>query len=101
LDYGYVVGVELAVGFLHDFSDCQTKQSLVYDLQEPFRWPVGISTIEGFESESLDLSDFYFTGDDYRYRFEANAKQSFIDMIRERFNPGVRDKGKLEVGYCY
>jgi CRISPR/Cas system-associated endonuclease Cas1 len=29
-----------AVGFLHDFSAYQTKQSLAYDLQEPFRWLV-------------------------------------------------------------
>jgi hypothetical protein len=32
------VGLESAVGFLHEFSDYQTKQSLVYDLHEPFRW---------------------------------------------------------------
>jgi hypothetical protein len=32
------VGLESAVGFLHEFSDYQAKQSLVYDLQEPFRW---------------------------------------------------------------
>lgn len=31
------VGLEPSVGFLHDFSKYQTKQSLVYDLQEPFR----------------------------------------------------------------
>jgi len=30
------VGLEPSVGFLHDFSSYQTKQSLVYDLQEPF-----------------------------------------------------------------
>ncbi len=50
LNYGYgflegecrrainAVGLEPAVGFLHDSSDYQTKQSLVYDLEEPFRW---------------------------------------------------------------
>jgi CRISPR-associated protein Cas1 len=32
------VGLEPSIGFLHEFSDYQTKQSLVYDLQEPFRW---------------------------------------------------------------
>jgi CRISP-associated protein Cas1 len=31
------VGLEPSVGFLHEFSSYQTKQSLVYDLQEPFR----------------------------------------------------------------
>jgi hypothetical protein len=51
-------------------SDYQTKQSLAYDLQEPFRWLAGLSVIQAFESSTLDLHDFYFTGDDYRYRFD-------------------------------
>jgi CRISPR-associated protein Cas1 len=89
------VGLEAAVGFLHDFSDDQTKHSLVYDLEEPFRWIVDVSVIEAFESGALDLHDFYFTGDDYRYRFEVAAKQRFIDLIRERFNSGVKYKGRL------
>jgi CRISPR-associated protein Cas1 len=107
LNYGYgilegevrkainAVGLEPSVGFLHDFSDYQTKQSLVYDLQEPFRWISDISVIEAFESEALKLSDFYFTGNDYRYRFEPEAKQRFISLIRERFNSGVIYRGRV------
>jgi CRISPR-associated protein Cas1 len=89
------VGLEPSVGFIHDFSDYQTKQSLVYDLQEPFRWLSDVSVMEAFESEALKISDFYFTGDDYRYRFEAEAKQRFIDVIRERFNAGADCKGRF------
>jgi CRISPR-associated protein Cas1 len=37
---------------------------------------------------------FYFTGDYYRYHFEPEAKQCFLDLIRERFNSGVRYKGR-------
>jgi CRISPR-associated protein Cas1 len=107
LNYGYgflegecrkainAIGLEPSIGFLHDSSNYQTKQSLVYDLQEPFRWLIDISVIEAFEAEALKLSDFYFTGDDYRYRFKAEAKQSFIDVIRERFNAGVAFKGRV------
>jgi CRISPR-associated protein Cas1 len=107
LNYGYgflegecrvainAVGLEPAVGFLHDSSDYQTKQSLAYDLQEPFRWLVDLSVVEAFESGALDLKDFYFTGDDYRYHFEVDAKQRFIDLIRERFNAGVTYKGRV------
>jgi CRISPR-associated protein Cas1 len=107
LNYGYgfleaecrmainAVGLEPSVGFLHDFSDYQTKESLVYDLQEPFRWLVDLTVIHAFESERLNLHDFYFTGDDYRYRFEAEAKQRFIDLIRERFNAGPAYKGRV------
>jgi hypothetical protein len=46
--------------------------------------------MDAFESGLLDLPDFYFTGDDYRYRFEPEAKQRFLDLLRERFNSGVR-----------
>lgn len=83
------VGLENAVGFLHEFSDYQTKQSLVYDIQEPFRWLADISVIEAFESGTLDLQDFYFTGDDYTYRFELEPKQRFVNCLEQRFNSGV------------
>jgi CRISPR-associated protein Cas1 len=88
------VGLEPAVGFLHEFSDYQTKQSLAYDLQEPFRWLVELSVVRAFESGDLDLKDFYFTGDDYRYRFEPEAKRRFIELLREQFNSGVRYKSR-------
>jgi len=102
LNYGYAVlegecrravntvGLEPSVGFLHEFSGYQTKQSLVYDLQEPYRWLADVSVIEAFESGVLDLPDFFFAGDDYRYHFESEAKRRFIEVLRERFNSGVR-----------
>lgn len=83
------IGLEPSVGFLHYVSDYQTRQSLVYDLQEPFRWLVDLSVVEAFETGTLELRDFYFTGDDYRYRFEIEAKQHFIGLLREQFNAGV------------
>jgi hypothetical protein len=46
-----------------------------------------------FESGVLDLPDFYFTGDDYRYRLEPEAKERFLDLLRERFNSAVNYKG--------
>ena len=88
------VGLEPSVGFLHETSGYQTKQSLVYDLQEPFRWIADVAVMEAFESGVLDLPDFYFTGDDYRYRFEPEAKQRFLELLRERFNSAVRYKGR-------
>jgi len=106
LNYGYgflegecriainAVGLEPAVGFLHDFSAYQTKESLVYDLQEPIRWLVDLSVIQSFESKALELHDFYFTGDDYRYRFEPEARQRYIEVVSERFNSGVVHKGR-------
>jgi len=66
----------------------------VYDLQEPFRWIADVAVIGAFESGMVDLPDFYFTDDDYRYRFELEAKQRFLDLLRERFNSGVRCRGR-------
>jgi CRISPR-associated protein Cas1 len=83
------------VEFLHDFSNYQTKQSLVYDLEEPFRWIVDLSVIQAFESKTLQLHAFYFTGDDYRYRFEPDAKHRFIQVLREQFNSGVNYRGRV------
>ena len=89
-----IVGLEPSVGFLHEFSDYQTKQSLVYDLQEPYRWIGDVATIEAFESGMLDMKDFYFMGDDYRYRVEVEAKRRFLGLLKDRFNSGVRYEGK-------
>jgi len=76
-------------------SATKTKQSLVYDLQEPFRWLIDLTVIQAFESGVLDLPDFYVTGDDYWFRFDAEAKQRFIDLIRERFNSGFSYKKRV------
>ena len=89
-----VVGLEPSVGFLHEVSNYQTKESLAYDLQEPFRWLVDVSVLQAFESGVLELHDFYFTGDDYRYRFEPEARQRFIEVLREKFNSGAVYKGR-------
>jgi CRISPR-associated protein Cas1 len=106
LNYGYgllqaecrkainAVGLESSIGFLHDFSDYQTKQSLVYDLMEPFRWLVDLSVLQAFESKVLDWSSFYFTADDYRYRFTLESKKRFIELVKEVFNKGVAYRGQ-------
>ena len=88
------IGLEPSVGFLHDFANYQTRQSLVYDLQEPFRWICEVSTLEAFESRLLDLKDFYFLGDDYRYHIDFEAKHRFLELLKERFNSGVHYKCK-------
>lgn len=89
-----IVGLEPAIGFLHDFADYQTKQSLVYDLQEPYRWIGDVTTLEAFESGVLDMKSFYFLGDDYRYHFEAEAERRFLELLKDRFNSPVQYKGK-------
>jgi CRISPR-associated protein Cas1 len=89
------VGLEPSIGFLHETSHYHTKQSLVYDLQEPFRWTAEVAVMKAFESGVLDLPDFYFTGDDYHYRLETDAKRRFLGLLREEFNSGVSYKGRV------
>jgi hypothetical protein len=50
--------------------------------------------MEAFGSGVLDLPDFHFTGDDHRYRFEPEAKERFLDLLREQFNFGIPYKGR-------
>jgi len=62
---------------------------------EPFRWLVDLVVFQGFESEVLDWRSFYFTADDYRYRFTHEAKKRFVGALRERFHAGVSYRGRV------
>jgi CRISPR-associated protein Cas1 len=106
LNYGYgflkvecrtainTVGLEPAVGFLHELGHEETRESLVYDLEETFRWLVDLTVIQAFESGWLNVADFEFTRDDYLYRIEFEAKRRFLHLLRERFNSGVEYKNR-------
>ena len=106
LNYGYrylksecqmainAVGLEPAVGFLHETSSAQTSESMCYDLMEPFRFLADLCVIEAFERGILDKADFYFTFADLRYRFNEDPKLRFVNLIRQRFSSGVRYKGR-------
>jgi hypothetical protein len=63
-------------------------------------WQIGVvlidlAVIQVFESGKLDLQHFYFTGDDYSFRFDPEAKSMFIGLLREQFNSGVKYRGHL------
>jgi len=62
---------------------------------EPFRFLGDLTTMQAFESWVLDLKDFYFTGDDYSYRIEIEAKRRFLQLLKGWFNSGVKYKGKV------
>jgi hypothetical protein len=53
-----------------------------------------VAVMDSFESRVLDLPDFYFMGDDYRYRFEPEAKQRFLGLLQMRFNSAVSYNGR-------
>ena len=71
-----------------------SDRSFTSDLLESFRWMADVAVMEAFESRVLDLPDFYFTADDYRYCFEIEAKRRFLDLLRERFNTSNEYKGR-------
>ena len=52
-------------------------------------------TFQGIFLFILDWRSFYFTADDYRYRFTFEAKKRFVGALRERFNVGVSYKGQV------
>lgn len=62
---------------------------------EPFRWLGDLATIQAFETGVLDLKDFYFTGDDYSYKIEIEAKRRFLRLLKDRINSGVSYKGRV------
>jgi CRISPR-associated protein Cas1 len=88
------VGLEPAVGFLHEISRNQTNEALVYDLQEPFRFLVDLTVLETFESERLTLTDFNYNPHDFEYHIQWEGVQKLLDMLRRNFNAGVNYNGE-------
>ena len=80
--------------FLHETSCYQTKQSLVYDFQELYRWLVDTTVVSCLESRQFGKKDFYRM-DNYVLRLRPEAVRKFIDVLRIKFNSPVRHAGKL------
>ena len=107
LNYGYgflkiecriavnTIGLEPAVGFLHEIASAQTAESLVYDLEEPFRFLADLCVIQAFESGMLRPQDFAFTRDDYLYRIQWDGRMRLRDSLKEAFNSGVNYRGRM------
>lgn len=103
LNYGYAVlesqvrkyintvGLDPAVGFLHELAPSKTP--LVYDLQELYRWIVDISVIQLLEEKKLKKSDFIMT-EDYHVRLEEQTARMLIDKIKANFNARSQYKNR-------
>ncbi|AFV22383.1 CRISPR-associated protein, Cas1 family [Methanolobus psychrophilus R15] len=97
LNYGYALleaeclraintaGLDSHVGFLHEMNP--SKDSLAYDLQEPFRFLVDLSVINLIESEKMDNSDFIRTES-----YSLRLKPSGAKKITEEFNKWMNRK---------
>ena len=103
LNYGYAilesevrkdinaVGLDPAVGFLHELAE--SKEPLVYDMQELFRWLIDLSVIQLLEERKLKKSDFIVT-ENYHVRLKAATAKMLMEKISLNFNKAMSYKGK-------
>ena len=101
LNYGYAIleseirkainsiGLDYSIGFLHEMN--QSRTTLVYDIQELFRWLIDISVIQLLEEKKLRKKDFLVT-ENYNTRLREKASKILIDKIKNNFNIKVSYK---------
>lgn len=104
LNYGYAlleaeclrtinaVGLDPHVGFLHEMNT--GKNSLAYDLQEPFRFLVDFAVISLIESEKMDNKDFIRT-ENYSLRLRPSGAKKLTEEVNLWFNKRVSYKGNM------
>jgi CRISPR-associated protein Cas1 len=109
LNYGYAlleaeclraintVGLDAHVGFLHEMNP--SKNSLAYDLQEPFRFLVDLSVIGLIESKKMDDKDFIRT-ESYSLRLKPSGAKKVTEEFNNRMNKKVAYK-KQSVMWSY
>ncbi len=101
LNYGYslleaeclrvinTVGLDPHVGFLHEMNP--SKNSLAYDLQEPFRFLVDLAVINLVENGTMDKKDFIVT-ENYNLRLRGlggkKVASEFSNMLNKPVNYG-------------
>jgi CRISPR-associated protein Cas1 len=97
LNYGYALleaeclraintaGLDAHVGFLHEMNP--SKNSLAYDLQEPFRFLVDMTVISLIESNKMDNTDFIRTES-----YSLRLKPSGTKKVTEEFNNWMNKK---------
>ncbi|WP_420545474.1 CRISPR-associated endonuclease Cas1 [Nitrosopumilus sp.] len=95
LNYGYAileseirkvvnaVGLDYSIGFLHEIN--QSRTSLVYDIQELFRWIIDVSVIQLLEEKKVKKSDFVIT-ENYHIRLGEDVAKILINKINSNFN---------------
>jgi CRISPR-associated protein Cas1 len=80
-----MAGLDTHVKFLHEMNP--SKDSLAYDLQEPFRFLVDLAVISLIESEKIANKDFIRTES-----YSLRLKPSGAKKITEEFNKWMNKK---------
>lgn len=88
------VGLDAHVGFLHEMNP--SKNSLAYDLQEPFRFHVDFAVINLIETNGIDKKDFIRI-DNYSLRLRPSGAKKLTEEINLWFNKRVKYQGKMSM----
>jgi CRISPR-associated protein Cas1 len=106
LNYGYAlleaealrainaVGLDPHVGFLHEMNT--SKNSLAYDLQEPFRFLVDLAVLSLIERDCMEKKDFIRT-ESYSLRLRPTGAKKLTEEINLWFNKRVSYKGNMSM----
>ena len=74
------------VGFLHEMTP--SKNSLAYDLQEPFRFLVDLVVINLIENNTMDKKDFIIT-ESYNLRLRGSGAKKIVSEFSNMLNKTV------------
>ena len=103
LNYGYsilesqirrtinTIGLDPAIGYLHEMKSAGTNTPLVFDLQELYRWIIDLSVIQVLEEQKLGKKDFIVT-EDYHIRLEESLARRLINRVKLNFNAKAKYK---------
>jgi CRISPR-associated protein Cas1 len=81
------IGLLPEIGFLHEVA--QSKLPLAYDLQEPFRWLVDLSTLETIRNGKLDRKRDFIVTENFHVRLRATAGTELIGRFSANMNRKV------------
>ena len=90
------VGLDYSIGFLHEIN--QSRTSLVYDIQELFRWLIDVSTIQLLEEKKIKKSNFIIT-ENYHTRLGEDVANLLIEKINSNFNSKYNYKNGKHYSY--
>jgi CRISPR-associated protein Cas1 len=76
-------GFETSLGFVHH--SYESKEALVYDFQDLFRWVAELAIIRSLESRQITTDDFYTTSN-YIYRIDTRGGKVLIQEIANVLN---------------
>jgi CRISPR-associated protein Cas1 len=103
LNYGYAlleselrgdvgrVGLDNSIGFVHELK--ASRSSLLYDLQETFRWLIDLSVIQLLEEKKIKKTDFIVT-ESYNLRLRESGAKMLIEKVRTLLNSTAKFNGR-------